>query len=280
MVARSDGEHYGRMRVFRFPKQKVVFGPRQIIARINQDQTISPQITLWNQQGSEVLQGTLLVIPIEESLLYVRPLYLRSAGGRIPELKRVIVAHQNQIVMEATLEEALERLFPSGAARATLPATPAGKSDTEGAPAIPHELSARALEHYRRAIQAQREGNWAVYGEEITAAWRGAESDGSQRPDGLDGSAVFQDRRPFSLRESDRDLLGDADRRIGRALRRIQVLDDSDQRESAEAGEEHRAERDDGRRNRCHHERVLSEKRMRHVEQAASAGRVGSIHRR
>jgi hypothetical protein len=169
MVARSDGEHYGRMSVFRFPKQKVVFGPRQIIARINQDQTIAPQITLWNQQGSEVLQGTLLVIPIEESLLYVRPLYLRSAGGRIPELKRVIVAHQNQIVMEATLEEALERLFPSGAARATLPATPAGKSDTEGAPspAIPYELSARALEHYRRAMQAQREGNWAVYGEEI-----------------------------------------------------------------------------------------------------------------
>ena len=168
MVARSDGEHYGRMRVFRFPKQKLVFGPRQIIARINQDQTISPQITLWDQQGSEVLQGTLLIIPIEESLLYVRPLYLRSAGGRIPELKRVIVAHQNQIVMEATLEEALARLFPSGT-RATPPARPAGKSDTEGAPspAIPPELSARALEHYRRAIEAQREGNWAVYGEEI-----------------------------------------------------------------------------------------------------------------
>jgi len=168
MVARSDGEHYGRMRVFRFPKQKLVFGPRQIIARINQDQTISPQITLWDQQGSEVLQGTLLIIPIEESLLYVRPLYLRSAGGRIPELKRVIVAHQNQIVMEATLEEALARLFPSGT-RATPPARPAGKSDTEGAPspAVPPELSARALEHYQRAIQAQREGNWAAYGEEI-----------------------------------------------------------------------------------------------------------------
>ncbi len=73
MVARSDGEHYGRMRVFQFPKQKVVFGPRQIVARINQDQAIAPQITLWNQQGSEVLQGTLLVIPIEESLLYIRP---------------------------------------------------------------------------------------------------------------------------------------------------------------------------------------------------------------
>ena len=113
MVARSDGEHYGRLGVFQFPKQKVVFGPRQIVARINQDQAIAPQITLWNQQGSEVLQGTLLVIPIEESLLYIRPLYLRSAGGRIPELKRVIVAHQNQIVMEETLDEALDRLFPS-----------------------------------------------------------------------------------------------------------------------------------------------------------------------
>jgi uncharacterized protein len=80
----------------------------------------------------------------------------------------VIVAHQNQIVMEATLEEALERLFPSGT-RATPAASPAGKSDTEGAPspAIPPELSARALEHYRRAIQAQRGGDWAAYGEEI-----------------------------------------------------------------------------------------------------------------
>ena len=114
MAARSDGDHYGRLVVFPFPKQTVIFGPRQIAARINQDQVISPQITLWNQQGSEVIQGTLLVIPIEESLLYIRPLYLRAAGGRIPELKRVIVAYQNQIVMEETLDEALGRLFPRG----------------------------------------------------------------------------------------------------------------------------------------------------------------------
>ena len=111
MVARSDGEHYGKLLVFQFPKQKVVFGPQQIVARINQDQDISPQITLWNQQGSQVIQGTLLVIPIEESLIYIRPLYLRAAGGRIPELKRVIVAYQNQIVMEETLALALDRLF-------------------------------------------------------------------------------------------------------------------------------------------------------------------------
>jgi uncharacterized protein len=173
MVSRSDGEHYGRMMVFQFPKQKVVFGPRQIIARINQDQEISPQITLWNQQGSEVLMGTLLVIPIEESLLYIRPLYLRSAGGRIPELKRVIVAHQNHIVMEPTLEMALNRIF----SRAGSPAPQPGQivpttAPTEGAPVVPsmpasEDLSARARDHYERAMQAQREGNWALYGEEI-----------------------------------------------------------------------------------------------------------------
>ena len=114
MAARTDGAHYGRLVVFQFPKQTVIFGPRQVAARISQDQVIAPQITLWNQQGSEVIQGTLLVIPIEESLLYIRPLYLRAAGGRIPELKRVIVAYQNQIVMEETLDEALGRLFPRG----------------------------------------------------------------------------------------------------------------------------------------------------------------------
>ena len=177
MVARSDGEHYGRLAVFQFPKQKVVFGPRQVVSRINQDQVISPQITLWNQQGSEVIQGTLLVIPIEESLLYIRPLYLRSAGGRIPELKRVIVAYQNQIVMEPTLEAGIARIFrgtargpappapvPAGARPAPPPATEAGPPATG---ASLEALSARAREHYQRALQAQREGDWARYGEEI-----------------------------------------------------------------------------------------------------------------
>ena len=173
MVARSDGEHYGRLGVFQFPKQKVVFGPRQIVARINQDQAIAPQITLWNQQGSEVLQGTLLVIPIEESLLYIRPLYLRSAGGRIPELKRVIVAHQNQIVMEETLDAALDRLFPSGdgcsdeTCRAAARGEHAANAEAETGPAPSDALAARAREHYQRALQAQRDGNWALYGEEI-----------------------------------------------------------------------------------------------------------------
>jgi uncharacterized protein len=173
MVARSDGQNYGRLMVFQFPKQTVIFGPRQIAARISQDQVIAPQITLWNQQGSEVIQGTLLVIPIEESLIYIRPLYLRAAGGRIPELKRVIVAYQNQIVMEETLEEALGRLFPKGAPPADEPAAPAAAGGVEPAGPEPatapniNALAAQARQHYDRAIQAQREGNWALYGEEI-----------------------------------------------------------------------------------------------------------------
>ena len=114
MVARSDGAHYGQLLVFQFPKQKIVFGPKQIVGRINQDQIISPQITLWNQQGSQVIWGTLLVIPINESLLYVRPLYLRSSEGRIPELKRVVVAYQSRIVMAETLTQALGQIFGPG----------------------------------------------------------------------------------------------------------------------------------------------------------------------
>ena len=172
MVARSDGNQYGRLVVFQFPKQRVVFGPRQIAARISQDQVIAPQITLWNQQGSEVIQGTLLVIPIEESLIYIRPLYLRAAGGSIPELKRVIVAYQNQIVMEETLERALDRLFPGREATpsATEEAAVARPAPTgTPAPAAPAvtDLAAQARAHYQRALQAQRDGNWALYGEEL-----------------------------------------------------------------------------------------------------------------
>ncbi|HAK54601.1 MAG TPA: hypothetical protein DCP38_03820, partial [Acidobacteria bacterium] len=182
MVARSDGEHYGKLMVFQFPKQKLIFGPRQIVARINQDQEISPQITLWNQQGSQVIQGTLLVVPIEESLLYIRPLYLRAADGQIPELKRVIVAYQNQIVMEETLALALDRLFGrSGAEQRLTSAAPVAPSvppvpasPVLGLPAPAPEptaavssLADEARQHYDRAIQAQRAGDWTRYGAEL-----------------------------------------------------------------------------------------------------------------
>jgi len=111
MVARSDGEHYGKLEVYQFPKQKLVYGPNQIVARINQDAEISRQISLWDQRGSSVIQGNLLVIPIEESLIYVRPLYLKADAGKIPELKRVIVGYEDNIAMEPTLEGALKKIF-------------------------------------------------------------------------------------------------------------------------------------------------------------------------
>jgi uncharacterized membrane protein (UPF0182 family) len=178
LVARSDGDQYGKLRVFEFPKQKLVFGPRQVVARIAQDQVISPQITLWNQQGSEVIWGTLMVIPIEESLIYVRPLYLRAQGGRIPELTRVIVAYQNQIVMEETLDAGLARIFGGGARPAGPPRVPDAQStqapaaDASPAGAAPAGtalagLAAEAQAHYTRALDAQRAGDWAKYGEEI-----------------------------------------------------------------------------------------------------------------
>ena len=119
MVARMDGENYGKLSVYRFPKQSLVYGPKQIANRINQDTEISRQLTLWDQRGSQVIRGELLVIPIEESLIYVQPIYLRAEGGSIPELKRVVVAHENKVVMAETLEEGLNVLFGSGAAAQT-----------------------------------------------------------------------------------------------------------------------------------------------------------------
>jgi uncharacterized membrane protein (UPF0182 family) len=175
MVARSDGEHYGRLQVFQFPKQTLVFGPQQVVARINQDQVISPQITLWNQQGSQVIQGTLMVIPIVESLIYVRPLYLRAQAGRIPELTRVIVAHQNRIVMEPTLDLALARLFGASERPAESP-KPGATTGTQPAPSTVtppstspewEKLAAEASATYQRALESQKAGDWAKYGEEI-----------------------------------------------------------------------------------------------------------------
>jgi uncharacterized membrane protein (UPF0182 family) len=165
MVARNDGEHYGRLVLYRFPKQSLVYGPAQIVNRINQDTDISRQISLWDQHGSEVILGNLLVIPIEESLIYVQPLYLRAAGGRIPEMKRVVVAHQNRVVMEETLEAGLTQLF-GGSVEPTAAATaPAGAARPDGRGA---DLARRAAELYQRAIEAQRSGDWARYGEELS----------------------------------------------------------------------------------------------------------------
>ena len=166
MVARNDNEQYGKLVVYRFPKDKLVFGPKQIIGRISQDAEISQQISLWDQGGSQVIQGPLLVIPIEESLVYVRPLYLKAATGKIPELKRVIVAYENKIAMEETLEAGLAKIFGTGEGQTK----PSGETPTQVAPPVDGSkegLLQQATQSYEAAIRAQREGDWGRYGEEI-----------------------------------------------------------------------------------------------------------------
>jgi uncharacterized protein len=172
MVARNDGAHYGQLAVYRFPRQSLVFGPSQIVNRINQDTEVSRQITLWDQRGSEVLRGELLVLPIEGALIYVQPLYLRAEGGRIPELKRVVVVHEGRVSMAETLDAALTALI-GGAARATAQAIAAADSGAApavaatGADATTQSLTARAIDHYDKARAAQRADNWAAYGDEM-----------------------------------------------------------------------------------------------------------------
>ncbi|MDP3764981.1 MAG: UPF0182 family protein [Nanoarchaeota archaeon] len=158
VVARSDGKHYGKLIVYRFPKQSLVFGPQQIMNRINQDPEISQQLSLWDQGGSQVIRGNLLVIPIEESLIYVQPLYLKAKGGKIPELKRVIVAYKNKISMEETLDEALAAIFGRA---------PPKQEVREESVVDEKNLIRQAREHYDRAQQALRDTNWARYGEEL-----------------------------------------------------------------------------------------------------------------
>jgi hypothetical protein len=111
LAARSDGENYGKLLLYEFPKQQLVYGTEQIEARINQDPVISQQISLWNRQGSRAIQGNLLVIPIEQSLLYVEPIYLEAVQNSLPTLVRVVVAYENRIVMAESLEQALQAIF-------------------------------------------------------------------------------------------------------------------------------------------------------------------------
>ena len=111
LAARSDGAEYGKLLLYKFPKQKLIYGPNQIEALINQDPVISQQISLWNRQGSRAIQGNLLIIPIDQSLLYVEPLYIEAEENSLPTLARVIVVYDNQIIMAETLNKAIETIF-------------------------------------------------------------------------------------------------------------------------------------------------------------------------
>jgi uncharacterized membrane protein (UPF0182 family) len=163
LTARCDGSNYGKIRAYTFPRDRLIYGPKQIDARINQDSFISQQLTLWNQRGSEVIRGSMLVIPIEKSLLYVQPLFLAADKSALPELKRVIVAFGDEVVMEENLELALQRLF--GGKNAPPRAV---RTATDDVKASSPTLAKEAMKIYERAINLQRQGNWAGYGEELS----------------------------------------------------------------------------------------------------------------
>jgi uncharacterized membrane protein (UPF0182 family) len=191
MVGRQDGQHYGQLQVIDFPKNKLIFGPSQMEARISNDPVISSQLTLWNQSGSQVIRGNLLVVPVKNSVMYFEPVYLQAEQSPIPELTRVIAAYGDKVVMEPTLTDALAKLFGPGATgestttttggttTTTVPATtttvPPQTTTTTAAgttatlPSDVAALIALANQHYQAAIEAQKQGDWATYGAELKA---------------------------------------------------------------------------------------------------------------
>ena len=166
MAARCDEPNYGKLIVYNFPKQRLVYGPSQIVSRVNQDAEISKQLTLWSQGGSNVIRGSLLVIPVQESILYIQPLYLAaSQESGLPELKRIIVAFGNTIAMEETLELSLARIFGghSVPSVSSLPPKPSKEKEDLSV----KSLIEQAAQHYSRAENALKQGDWSGYGEEI-----------------------------------------------------------------------------------------------------------------
>ncbi|MEL6468503.1 MAG: UPF0182 family protein [Cyanobacteria bacterium J06623_4] len=172
MAARCDSDRYGQLVLYEFPKQVLVYGPQQIEARIDQNPDISEQLTLWNQQGSSVIRGNLLVIPIDQSLLYFEPVYLQADTGALPELKRVIVAFRNTIVMRQTLPEAIAAVFGTTVAPAADTTTadaastssPANVLTTTQSTASSGNLVQAAIEAYEAGERALQDGDWAAYG--------------------------------------------------------------------------------------------------------------------
>jgi len=167
LAARCDPPDYGKLIVYEFPKDKLVYGPFQIEARINQTTEISQQLTLWNQMGSRVIRGAnLLVIPIENSVLYVSPLYLRAEYGHLPELKRVIAAYGERVVMKETLDEALAALFLEPGTAPTVSGT------TEEVPPLTGPVAGQAreaLDRYNQAVERLKSGDWKGFGAQFDA---------------------------------------------------------------------------------------------------------------
>lgn len=170
LAARSDGAEYGKLLLYQYPRDRLIYGPSQVDGRIDNNPEISAQLTLWNQQGSRVIRGNLLVIPIGRSTLYVEPIYLQSESIKLPEFKRVVVASGNQLAMDASLPEVLARLFGPNLGLPS-PAPPgAAPPATALATAPPPNVSAAAKaarDAYQRALEALKNGDFATFGEEL-----------------------------------------------------------------------------------------------------------------
>jgi hypothetical protein len=175
LAARCDPENYGRLVLYQFPKQRLIYGPSQIEARIDQTPEISEQMTLWSQAGSRVIRGNLLVIPVEDSLMYVEAVYLQAETSQFPELKRVIVSYENTIAMEPTLAGALHKVFGASTVAPVITGVDGdiGETGEDGAPsAAPNSSTWQRLVMnanfiYQSAVKAQQEGDWSAYGEHL-----------------------------------------------------------------------------------------------------------------
>lgn len=214
LVARNDNGHYGELILYRLPKDRIIYGPSQIEAQINQDTNISKEFSLWNNSGSKYSRGNMFVIPVEQSLVYVEPVYLEAANSSLPEVKRVIVAYGNKIAYETTLAQALNKLFGSGAGdplSSDTPATDANNgagggqagSSPGGAMSL-EEMAVLANEAYENALAAQQSGDWSGYGEYLNQLQKyltlmqpesqGANGGGAQaQPGEADGQTVQPD---------------------------------------------------------------------------------------
>jgi uncharacterized membrane protein (UPF0182 family) len=173
LAARCDGPNYGKVIEFTFSKERLIYGPAQIEARIDQDTTISQQLSLWNQMGSRVIRGNLLAIPIQDTLLYVEPVYLSAENRQLPELKRLIATTGDRVVMATDIQSLLAALFTEEAKpSAVVTSTAAAKSAAPATGPPPSE----ALKRYRRALEALNKGDWRTFGAEMDALHKALES--------------------------------------------------------------------------------------------------------
>jgi uncharacterized protein len=166
--ARMDKENYGKMVLYKFPPQKTIYSPSMFKQKINQDPIISKEISLWNKEGSEILYGDTMIIPINNSLLYVEPIYIRATGkSSIPEVKRIIVGFGDRLILAESIDKALEQIFNYTAAPGQTPGTPAVPSVPSNADTAVKEKIKSAKDAFDKAIESQKNGDWAKYGEYI-----------------------------------------------------------------------------------------------------------------